>query len=310
MSLQSILDLINAVPRDLILPPANLFLLILAGLIAWRRWPRAGRVVAGTGLVLLFLVSSAAGARFFVAPLEAMTAPLASPEQAGAQAIVVLASGRLRHAPEYGMRDIPDYIALGRLRYAAHLQRRTGLPILVSGGNGASGVDPAPNDRLYSKADAMAAALREDFGVPVKWIEPRSRDTGENAAYSAAMLRAEGVQRILLVTDAMHMPRSCAAFARAGLDVVSAPTMFFSRQKQGAAAWMPSPDGLRRSRYAMYELIGLAWYRLRAAGKSADASPADVVPGAPVAVDATCYRGQLPDSGVAGAPPGTSRPMP
>jgi hypothetical protein len=29
---------------------------------------------------------------------------------------------------------------------------------------------------------------------------------------------------------------------------------------------MPSAEGLRRSWYASYELIGMAWYRLRAAG--------------------------------------------
>ena len=258
MTLQPLFTLMNAIPRELILPPANLFLLIAIGLVLWRRWPRAGRMVAGTALAALALLSSTAGARLFVEPLERMTAPLRAPERAGAQAIVVLTSGRLRRAPEYGDRDIPDYVALARMRYAAHLQRRTGLPVLVSGG--------LAKDGDASLADGMALALREDFGVPVKWIEARSRDTGENAAFSAALLRADGVKRILLVTDAMHMPRSRAAFERAGFDVVSAPTIFFSNQPQTLGAWMPSAEGLRRSRYAIYELIGMAWYRLRGAG--------------------------------------------
>lgn len=256
------LDLLNAIPRALILPPANLFLLILLGLAIWRRWPRAGRIVAGTGFAALFFLSSSGGARLFVAPLEAMTAPLQAPERAGAQAIVVLAAGRLQRAPEYGGRDIPDYVALARLRYAAHLQRRTGLPVLVSGGLGSKAgakVDIPP------LADAMAVALREDFGVPVRWLEARSRDTFENAAYSAAMLRADGIKRILLVTDAMHMPRSRAVFEHAGLDVVSAPTMFFGDQPLSLASWLPSAEGMRRSWYAVYELIGLAWYKLRLA---------------------------------------------
>jgi uncharacterized SAM-binding protein YcdF (DUF218 family) len=268
MILTPLLDFINAVPRDLILPPANLFLVIAVGLVLWRRWPRAGRIVAGTGLALLALLSSTAGASLFVDPLERMTAPLQSPERSGAQAIVVLAAGRLQRAPEYGGRDIPDYIALARVRYAAHLQRLTGLPILVSGGNGTSGAAPDPADREYAKADAMATALREDFGVPVKWIEPRSRDTFENATCSAALLRADGVKRILLVTDAMHMPRARAAFEHAGLDVVSAPTMFFSEQGQPLGGWVPSAEGMRRSWYAVYELIGIAWYRVRFAGKT------------------------------------------
>ncbi|MFC5547713.1 YdcF family protein [Massilia aerilata] len=253
------LNLLNAIPRELILPPANLFLLILIGLLIRRRRPRAGRIVAGAGLALLAVLSTTAGASLFVRPLERMTAPLRSPERAGAQAIVVLAAGRLQEAPEYGGRDIPDYLALARLRYAAHLQRLTSLPVLVSGGVGARTTD-MDTDAL---ADAMATALREDFGVPVKWIEARSRDTAENAAYSAAVLRKNGVKRVLLVTDAMHMPRARMAFEHEGLEVVSAPTMFFGCQARSASSLVPSAEGMRRSWYALYELLGFAWYRLR-----------------------------------------------
>ncbi len=258
------LDLLNALPRDLILPPANLFLLIAIGLLIWRRRPRAGRIVAGTGLALLALLSTTAVADWFVTPVERLTTPLHAPERSGAQAIVVLSAGKLRNAPEYGGRDIPDYVALARLRYAAHLQRRTGLPILVSGGT-----DRAAEGRAYTFADAMATALRQDFGVPVKWIEGQSRDTAQNAAYSAALLREQGVRRVLLVTTAMHMARSRAAFERAGLEVVEAPTMFFSGQARGFHSWVPSAEGMRRSWYGIYELIGLGWYRLREGGREA-----------------------------------------
>jgi uncharacterized SAM-binding protein YcdF (DUF218 family) len=257
--LPDLFELLNAIPRELILPPTSLFLVIALGLAMWRRWPRAGRIVAAGGLAALAFLSTTGGAQLFVAPLENLTAPLQAPERSGAQAIVVLAAGSVQRAPEYGNRDIPDYTALARLRYGARLQRRTGLPMLVSGGNRAE-------DRGYAKADAMAAALREDFGVPVEWIESRSRDTGENAIFSAALLRVAGVKRILLVTDAMHMPRARTAFERAGLEVVSAPTIFFGRQAQSLSGWLPSAEGMRRSWYAVYEWIGIAWYRLRSAG--------------------------------------------
>ena len=263
MTFAPLLDVVNLIPRDLILPPSSLFLVIVIGLLLWRRRPRAGRIVAGTGLALLAFLSTTGGARLLVAPLERMTAPLTAPERAGAQAIVVLAAGRLRHAPEYGNRDIPDYTGLARLRYTAHLQRKTGLPILVSGGNVGGSV---AGDRASSEAEGMAAALREDFGVPVQWLEGRSNNTAENAAFSAAILRANGIHRILLVTDAMHMPRASAVFERTGLDVVSAPTMFFGRQPLSIHAWVPSAEGMRRSWYATYEWIGLVWYRVRAAG--------------------------------------------
>lgn len=281
MSLTPLFDLINLIPRELILPPANLFLLIAIGLLVWRRWPRTGRWMAGVGLAALAFLSTAGGAQLFVAPLEHRTHALLAPAKAGAQAIVVLAAGRVAHAPEYGGRDIPDYVTLARLRYAAHLQRMTGLPILVSGGNGSSGIDPDKDDRAYTKAAAMAAALREDFGVPVKWIEGGSRDTAENARYSAALLQADGIRRILLVTDAMHMPRAHMAFVRAGLDAVSAPTMFFSVKSPEMSAWVPSAEGLRRSWYAIYEWIGILWYELRPVSKSAVPPAAPPVAAAP-----------------------------
>jgi uncharacterized SAM-binding protein YcdF (DUF218 family) len=264
MTLAPVLDVVNLIPRDLILPPASLFLVIAVGLALWRRRPRAGRIVAGTGLALLAFLATTGGARLLVAPLEALTAPLQAPGRTDAQAIVVLAAGRVRRAPEYDGRDVPDMVALARLRYAAHLQRKTGLPLLVTGGDGNRERGMGGPD--WAEADGMAVALREDFGVPVRWLERRSRDTAENAAFSAAILRADGVKRILLVTDAMHMPRARAVFERAGLDVVPAPTMFYGRQPLSLHAWVPSAEGMRRSWYATYEWIGLAWYRVRAAG--------------------------------------------
>jgi uncharacterized SAM-binding protein YcdF (DUF218 family) len=257
MSISAVLAAVNDIPRALILPPSSLFLLMAIGLLVRRRFPTGGRVLTGGAMLALFVVSTGFGAHLFVAPLERLTAPLQSVRKTGAQAIVVLGAGRLHDAPEYDGRDIPDYVALARLRYAAHLQRATGLPVLVTGGNG------EPDADAWSLADAMAAALRDDFGIPVKWVEGRSRNTAENASLSAAMLRPDEVRRILLVTDAMHMSRARTAFQQAGLDVVAAPTMFFSKVPLSAASLLPSAEALRQSWYAIYELIGIAWYRVR-----------------------------------------------
>lgn len=281
MTFEPVLGLLGAMPRELILPPANLFLLIVVGLLLCWRWPRFGRVVAGIGFVALLFLSTNAGAGFFVTALERQTTALVAPERAGAQAIVVLAAGQLEAAPEYGGRAIPDFYALSRLRYGAHLYRLTKLPVLVSGGNGESYVDPDPAKREYAKADAMAVALQQDFAVPVKWIEPASRDTAENAAFSVRMLKADGVKRILLVTDAMHMPRARVAFQRAGIEVVDAPTMFFRGQAVGPGAWIPGAEGIRRSWYAVYELIGIVWYDMRASARQPAAAPVNAPPATP-----------------------------
>jgi len=248
--------------RLFVLPPAGLCWLALAGWLLRARWPRLGLGLMLAALALLLLLSTTAGARLLVRPLEGMSQALHDPSQTQAQAIVVLAAGRLEPAPEYGGVGIPDYVALGRLRYGAHLQRQTGLPLLVSGGN------RVLEGAQRSKADDMARALREDFGVPVRWVEGDSEDTAQNAACSAHMLRQDGVERILLVTDAMHMGRAQRAFERSGLTVRAAPTLFFSHTALRLTSYFPYPEGMRQSYYAMHEWLGLAWYAWRDAGQA------------------------------------------
>lgn len=246
------------IAHTLLLPPFSLFVLMALGLLITQWRPRLGRVITATAIVVLYFLCMEVGANFLVLPLENMTAPLAAADldnqEIKAQAIVVLAAGRLRPAPEYDGAEIPDYIALARLRYAARLQHETDLPILVSGGNVTSPVASG------SKAAAMATALREDFRTPVKWVEGLSDTTAENASFSARILHQNGIQRILLVTDAMHMPRAKRAFQRAGLEVIAAPTMFFGKKRISRLSLLPSSEGLRRSYYATYEWLGLIWY--------------------------------------------------
>ncbi|NHZ91581.1 YdcF family protein [Massilia sp. CCM 8733] len=248
--------MIDILVRVLLMPPMSLIVLILAGYALRRRWPRCGRAVSRLGLAALLVLSTNAGSLLLVRPLEQLTAPLADAGASGAQAIVVLAAGNVHAAPEYGGADIPDDIALLRLRYAARLQHATNLPLLVSGGNG------EPDKGIPPKAVTMARALREDFRTPVAWTEERSADTSQNARYSAALLKAAGVRRVLLVTHAMHMPRAERAFRAAGLDVVPAPTMFYSRSRLTPLMFVPGWSGMFRSYYATHEWIGLAWQRL------------------------------------------------
>ena len=252
-----VMQVASEVFRALVLPPAGLVGLLVLGSLVGRRWQLAGKIIRRGALAVLVILCTAAGADLLVAPLEAMTKPLPAGARTGAQAIVVLAAGRMVNAPEYGGAHIPDYIALARLRYAARLQHETGLPLLVSGGN-VAGKSPR-----QSKAADMASALVKDFKTPVTWIEGRSETTAQNAAYTAAMLKDSGMRRVLLVTDAMHMPRAQAVFQQSGLEVVAAPTMFFGLDSVGLLEFLPSAEALRRSYYASYEWIGIVLYRLR-----------------------------------------------
>lgn len=239
-----------------LLPPFSLIVLCVAGYFLRKKWPRFGMALSAVSLFVLVLISTSFGALLLVRPLENLNAPLISTKNTGAQAIVVLSGGQLVEAAEYGGLSVPNAITLIRMRYAAKLYLDTGLPILVTGG--AIG---APQ----SEAAQMARVLREDFSTPVKWLEEASDNTAQNAQFSARILQPVGVQKILLVTDAMHMARARSIFVRNGFDVVAAPTQFLSQSRRDLSPFDFIPGGheLYRASFAMHEWLGLVWYWLR-----------------------------------------------
>jgi uncharacterized SAM-binding protein YcdF (DUF218 family) len=247
--------LMNAAIGALLLPPLNLILICALGLWMQRHWPRLGLALAIAALFILTVISTRFGAAIFVTPLEQLNPPLLSAKDAGAQAIVALGVGRISAAPEYGSEDIPSSAALQRIHYAAKLQRETGLPLLVTGGQ--------PDGATESEAAIMAHVLRDDFSVPVKWIEGASNNTAENAQFSYRQLNAASVHRILLVTDAMHMQRAKLVFEQMGLEVIPAPTIFMTTMRSTSADFLPHAHWLQKSSYAMHEWLGLVWYGLR-----------------------------------------------
>jgi len=242
----------------LILPPASLLLVAVAGLLAARRRFAAGWWVALAALGTLYLLSTPLASAALMAPLESATAPLpAKDDQAlaesirGAQAIVVL-SAESEDAEEYGGPTVGT-LTLVRLRYAARLHMRTGLPILVTGG--------ATGDQGPSAGEEMRASLKTDFHTPTHWVEGQSRTTWENALLSAAILRPEGIQRVLVVTHAWHIPRAMRAFRQAGFDPIAAPTAFGSGNPwEPELAFLPSAKALLTSFYAIHELTGGLFY--------------------------------------------------
>ncbi len=240
---------------SLLLPPMSLLLIAVFGAFVVRRRPRIGATLMALSGVLLLALSTAAGSRWLAEPLERQSLPIADPARSDAQAIVVLGGGRQYDAPEDEGRDQPSLSTLARLRHAARLARLTKLPVLVSGGK--------PEGNGESEAAVMARVLREDFGVRVHWLEQASDNTAENALHASLQLDKEGVRRILLVSDAMHMPRAVRAFTAAGFDVVPAPTNFRARRPLDVASFVPRASELETSSYAIHEWIGLLWYRVR-----------------------------------------------
>jgi uncharacterized SAM-binding protein YcdF (DUF218 family) len=170
-------------------------------------------------------------------------------------AVLVLGAGIRRRVPEYASSGLQELTA-ERLAYGVWLARETGLPLGFSGGIGWTA-----RDLKESEASVVTRVMAQQYQMPLRWAEDRSRDTRENAANTLPLLAAGGVKRVLLVTHDCHMRRALRAFetvaAPLGLEIVAAPMGLRQDAYSTLSDWTPSAGGFSRVRYAVYEW--LAW---------------------------------------------------
>ena len=247
-----------------LMPPLPFLLLILVGarlmfrqrLLAWTLlllgvagiWASSTTAV-GVGLM-----------RWVLAPPRVLsaadTADLRKSAAGGPKTtIVVLGGGRELLAPEYGVSNLKRY-SMERLRFGIWLGRETGLPVGFSGGHG-HGAQDGP-----SEAEIAARIAEREYGRKLSWTETESRDTRQNAIKTLPLLKAQGFERIVLVTHGFHMQRAVAAFeraaARAGqrLTVVPAPMGMGLFVGPSDTGWLPSAEGLEYTRLVLHEWLG------------------------------------------------------
>lgn len=238
--------LFKKIVSALILPPTSLILLAFVGLWLSIKHPKAGRMLAALSLIILLILSLPVTGNALLQSLE--TAPPINEAQLKEfQAIVILGGGTNSQAPEFGHEDTVNRWTLQRLRYGAYLQKQTGKPILVSGGAPFGG---------RAEADAMAETLQRDFHAENIWIENQSKDTAENAAYSATILKSHGVERIAIVSQAWHLPRAIKLFEQQGLMIYPAPTGYTNEDDEPVIRWLPKASALDKSAIALKEYLG------------------------------------------------------
>ena len=145
------------------------------------------------------------------------------------------------------------------MRYAALLQQRTGLPIIVSGGS------PYAEEPI-GEAE-LALPVLQAWGAHPVLIESNSANTRENARLSLQLLQNRGIHRILLVTHAWHMPRALQAFGKGTLRITAAPTGFYHTAVEaldpGWRRWLSNAGALRQSSRALHEYLGMLWFKIR-----------------------------------------------
>ncbi len=245
----------------LIMPPTSLYLGVVCGLAiralagrlqAHQRFlRRAGTSLASLSAALLVTLSIPQVAWCLLDSLQTSEAIPPTAQTIEADAILVLSGDVDCDPPEYGP-DQPGTISLQRCRYAAALSKRTGVPILISGGV------LRPDRRPVS--EVLRDFVQDELHVPVRWTEGRSLTTRQNARFSAEILAAEGITKVAVVTHAWHMPRAIDVCEAAGFEVLPAPTAAATPPHNLRAALVPRARSFRDSSWALHEWVGRVWY--------------------------------------------------
>lgn len=241
-------------------------LLMVLGLVWLWKHPKRARWAIASSLFVLYFSSNSAVSSKLVSTLEWRYLP---PEpMPTADAIVVLGGAT---APALSPRPWVEVSERGdRILYGARLYNQGKAPkLILSGGRvtwrGGSGASEAGDMAEIAKA----------MNVPTEDIllEETSLNTRQNAVNVQALMAEQNIDALLLVTSALHMPRSVAIFEKLGIEVIPAPTDYLVTQEgfEGAEETIqarliglfPDANALDRFTAAMKEYVGFLFYRLR-----------------------------------------------
>ncbi|MGB5960876.1 MAG: YdcF family protein [Coleofasciculaceae cyanobacterium] len=239
--------------------------LLVVALILWWRKSRFVPIPVLTALLVLLLSSNSWVANSLVQSLEWQHIPQGVLPTA--DAIVVLGGATRSKFPPRPSVDLSE--AGDRVLYGAQLYRQGKAPLIIASGG-------RINWRGGGSAEsADMAEIMITLGVPDSAIlqDPTSFNTYQNAVNVQQILKKQGIRKILLVTSAMHMPRSLAIFQRLGIDTVAAPTDFLVTQQELAEPnssieasllnIVPDAFRLEMTTRALKEYLGTLIYRLR-----------------------------------------------
>jgi uncharacterized SAM-binding protein YcdF (DUF218 family) len=242
--------------KALLLPPTPWLLMLLAVVIFWhRRWARKLLVVTFLLIVALHSGLVSYALRY---PLESRYPPLLDPRALSYDAIVVLTGSIIPADGLIPFSTIDEHM-FRRLEEAWRLYRIQPRPIILSGGH----VNPFTPDKDENR---IGRDYLIRWGVPKHHVigEGKSRDTFESAVEVQRLLQQQGWKRYLLVTSALHMPRSMLAFKARAPEPIPAPGDYSVGEfRLNPLAFFPG-EGAARSIYAtVHEYIGMANYYWR-----------------------------------------------
>ncbi len=240
---------------------------LVVALILWWKYPHFLPIPILLALLVLLVSSNGWVSNLLVKSLEWQY--LVSPDSVQNADVIVVLGGGIK--PLIYPRPMIDLAEQGdRVLYGAKLYKMRKAPlILVTGGR----IPWKDSQNEHSEADDMASLLVM-LGVPKSAIitEGNSYNTYDNAVYSREILQEKGINQIILVTSALHTPRSVKIFEKQGFEVIPAPTDFLvtERDFQNNISWQsiligffPNSGSLHNTNLALKEYLGIIVYKLK-----------------------------------------------
>ena len=226
----------------------------------WRRHRECRRhlLLVTLPYLVLTIMTIPAVSHVSLGTLEWQFRPLRQ-RPAEAESIVVL-GGSVLPADATRARAELGRGSFDRCMYAVEVYRQgKPCPVLVSGGK----VDPRPSTPAVGVL--MGEFLRNQGIRPEDIIvEDGSLTTYENARETSKAIRTRGLRKVVLVTEALHMPRAAAVFRKLGIQVIAAPCAYRTTRFEWALGeFLPSPKAALDCQMVLHEWLGLAWYRLQ-----------------------------------------------
>jgi len=215
-------------------------------------------IIWGLGIIYITICSLPIVSDWLVGSLEKKSKYLKLNIVPKADVIIVFGGVIRREFPDYPFPDLD--LAADRIWHAARLYHDNKAPkVILSGGR---------NDwerNSPSQAKTMAIFLK-DLGVPEDDIilEEESRNTFENAIYCKRIMISEKMKNALLVTSALHMPRSKSIMEKIKIKFIPISTDFIIVNNK-TEIWdlLPNASSLNKTTFAIHEWIGIFVYKWR-----------------------------------------------
>lgn len=229
-------------------------LLLIAGIFQALKWSLFSRMICAIALSLFFAIGSGIAPKILLDRLQSPYVNQTNFNWQHQNAIVMLGAGTAHGANAKAVEV--GIFGYGRLAKTLALYRdckKSGnqCTVIVSGGDA----------HYQGTAEATVyAAYLQNLGIESAdlVLESKSLNTWQNAQFTAAILRAQTHDSVLLVTSGVHLTRSLLYFQQAGVTATPVRADYLS----AVSSWVPISYNFLVTDLALHENLGVLRYRL------------------------------------------------